>query len=145
LPDTSKNIDLLQKFAEENAGENQTVLAFLRAGALALDHNDKPKAIQFFDEAADYAKATPAFRQLGALLSVQAQLDDGDPAKLSARLAPLTDEKAAWRFSALETEALLALRTGDKAKAKQIFIDLSQDIRVPQSMAARATDILRTL
>jgi hypothetical protein len=145
LPDTSKNIELLQNFAEGNAGERLASLSLLRAGAVALDREDKTKAIHFFDEVAGNAKADPAFRQLGELLSVQAQLDTGDPAALFARLQPLTAEGAAWRFSALENQAYLALRKGDAAKAMQIFTDISQDTRAPPSIAVRASDILRSL
>ncbi|MDR3424011.1 MAG: tetratricopeptide repeat protein [Alphaproteobacteria bacterium] len=143
--DDAKNIDLLQKFAGEYPGSVQADLALLQAGAFAVDHNDKAKAIKIFDQVAADAKANPAFRQLGDLLSVQTQLDSGDPAALSARLLPLTEEKAPWRYSALEDQAYLALRAGDKAKAKQIFTDLSQDARAPQSIGARAADILHSL
>jgi hypothetical protein len=143
--DAATNIDSLQKFAADNAGSGQADLALLRAGALAADKDDKAAAVKAFDQVASDTKADPAFRQLGTLLSVRAQLDNGDPAALSARLQPLTAEDAAWRFSALEDQAYLALRAGDKDKAKQIFTDLSQDARVPEGIAARATDILRSL
>ncbi|MGB9152396.1 MAG: tetratricopeptide repeat protein [Alphaproteobacteria bacterium] len=143
--DAAKGIELLQKFADENPGTHQGDFALLRAGALAVDQNDKIKAIGFFDAVAQDSKADPAFRQLGDLLSVQTQMDNGDPTMLSARLQPLTEELAPWRFSALEAQGYLALRAGDKAKARQIFADLSQDARAPQSIGARATDILRSL
>jgi hypothetical protein len=143
--DAAKNIEALQAFAGKNAGAGLADLALLRAGALAVDRNDSAKAVELFDKVASDAKADPAFRQLGDLLSVRAQMDKGDPATLSARLQPLTAPSAAWRFSALEDQAYLALRAGDKAKAKQIFADLSQNARAPQSITARAADILRSL
>jgi hypothetical protein len=145
LPDTSKNIDALQKFAEEYSKEGHASLALLRAGALALNRGDNSKAIQFFDKVAADVHADPAFRQLGDLLSVQAQMDSGNPAELSMRLQPLVVEGAPWQYSAQEAQAYLALRTGEKAKARQIFIDLSQDSRAPRSLSTRASDILRTL
>jgi len=143
--DTSKNIEALQKFADSNAASNQAAFALLHAGALAADENDKAKAATLFDQVAADTKIDPAFRQLGDLLSVQAQLDSADPATLSARLQPLTEEHATWRYSALEAEGYLALKSGDKDKAKQIFTTLSQDARAPQSIGARASDILRSL
>ncbi|MFA4994482.1 MAG: tetratricopeptide repeat protein [Bdellovibrionales bacterium] len=145
LPDTSKNIEALQKFAEENAKESHAALALLRAGSLALRHNDRSKAIEFFDKVAIDTQADPAVRQLGALLSVQAQLDTGASAELAARLQPLADEDSAWRFSAREMQGYVALRAGDRAQARKIFIPLSQDVRAPRSIAQRAADILRTL
>jgi hypothetical protein len=145
LPDASKSAEALQKFAEEYPKEKHAALALLRVGALALGQDDKPKAIKFFDKVAGDVSADPAFRQLGALLSVQAQLDSGNPAELSVRLQPLAANESPWRFSAQEAQAYLALRAGDGARAKQIFTELSQDARTPQSIASRASDILRTL
>ena len=141
----AKSIALLQKFADENPGTRQADFAFLRAGALAIDENDTAKAAGFFDRVANDAKADSAFRQLGDLLSVQVQLDSGNPATLAARLQPLTEEREPWRYSALEEQGYLAIRAGDKAKARQIFAGLSQDIRAPQTIGARATDVLRSL
>lgn len=142
---SGKSLDVLQSFAAQNKGESQSSMALLRAGSLALNQGDQAKAISFFEEVAGDAKIDPAFRQLGALLSVQAQLDSGDPAKLSERLNSLVEKDAPWRFSARETQGYLALRAGDKAKAEKIFADLSQDAQAPQSLAARASDVLRTL
>jgi hypothetical protein len=143
--DTAKSIDQLQKFADQNAGTNQAAFALLHAGALAIDRNDKAEAAVFFDKVAADTKADPAFRQLGDLLSVEAQMDSGDSAALMQRLEPLTDVQGAWHFSALQDQGFLALRANDIAKARQIFTDLSQDARAPQSISAKATDILRSL
>ena len=145
LPDTTKNIAALQNFVNEHAKERHASLALLRAGALALRRDDKAKAVDFFDKAAADTHADPAIRQLGALLSIQAQLDSGSPADLSVRLQPLLNEDSAWRFSAREAQAYLALRQNDASKAKQILTDLSQDTRAPRSIASRAADVLRTL
>lgn len=143
--DSAKTIDLLQKFAAQNPATPQADFALLRAGAYAADHNNRDEAISLFDQVAKSVTADPAFRQLGDLLSVQLQMDKGDPAALSVRLQPLTEEFAPWRYSALEDQAYLALRAGDKAKARQIFTDLTQDARAPQTIAVRASDVLHSL
>jgi hypothetical protein len=143
--EATKSIDALEKFASENPGTHHADFALLRAGAVAAEQNDKAKATQIFDTVAADENADPAFRQLGDLLSVEMQLDAGDAAKLSERLQPLTQEHATWRFSALEAQGYLALRQGDKEKARKIFTDLSQDLHAPQSIGARATDIVRSL
>jgi hypothetical protein len=143
--DPLKTVDNLQTFASENSGTKEASLALLHAGTSAADKGDKDKAIKIFDIVAHDDKADLAFRQLGDLLSVQLQMDSADPAVLIGRLQPLTEEHAPWRFSALETEGYLALRMGDKVKAKQIFTSLSQEASVPSTMASRASDILRSL
>lgn len=141
----TESLASLEAFAAGIPGSGQGALALLRAGGVAMEQGEKARAIELFDKAAADAKTDPAFRQLGVLFSVQAQLDEGDPAQLSARLQPLTAPGAAWSFSALEAQGYLALRAGENEKAKEIFTALSQDDRVPQSLAARATDILRIL
>lgn len=143
--DASKSMEALEKFAESHKGADLGALGLFRAGAVAADKGDRERAIRLFDQIAANAKADLVFRQLGDLLSIQLQLDTGDAAVLSKRLQPLTVESAPWRYSALEKEGLLAFRAGDKAKARQIFMDLSQDERAPQSISERASDFLRIL
>jgi len=144
-PDTAKSMELFQRAAEKYQGKGHDVLALLRAGSLALSKEDKATAITLFDKVAADEEADSAFRHLGALLSVQVQADDGAPSELMARLEPLAAEDAPWNFSAKETKAYLALRMNDKAKAKELFSYLAKAPNVPQSLALRATDVLRTL
>ncbi|MDD3370493.1 MAG: hypothetical protein PHE27_01575 [Alphaproteobacteria bacterium] len=139
------NTEAYRNFADVHKGESLGSLALLRAGSVALDQNNKAEAIGYFERLASDAKTDPAFRQLGTLLSVQAQLDDGDPETLSRRLDALTADNASWRYSALEAQAYLALRANDKARAEKILTSLSTDRRAPQSLSARAANALRTL
>ncbi len=144
-PEISKNINLLENFAEEYKGSSHAALASLRAGALALNEHDNAKAAATFDKLAADEKADRTLRDLATLLSVQAQMDTGNPEELFARLKPLTADDAAFRYSALEAQGYLSLRKGDKAAAQAIFSRLSQDTQAPRSLASRATDVLRTL
>jgi hypothetical protein len=143
--DTKTLLESLEKFAAENASSKEAAIALLRAGAAAYDADDKAKAIELFDKVSTDAKAYESFRALGSLLSVQAQLDSGDPIKLSQKLEPLTAEGSVWRYTALEMDGLLAIRAGDKDKAKKVFTTLSRDQNAPRSLASRAADVLRTL
>jgi hypothetical protein len=141
--DDSKEIEALETFASKNRGETQSALARLHAAALAAKNGDTKKAVGIYDELAGDTKADPAFRQLADLYSVQAQMDGGDPVALQLRLNPLMADNAPWRYATMETSAFLALHAGDKAKAKQLFIELSQDNGAPQTLAARADDMAR--
>ena len=138
-------ISALQQFSEAHPGSAQSDFALLQAGNLAAQKGDTQRAVQLFDAVANDRKGDDAFRQLGDLLAVQTQLDSGDPAALTKRLQSLTAEDGVWRYSALEDQAYLALRAGDKTKAKQILTDVSQDARAPRTLSARAADLLRGL
>lgn len=141
--DETKEIQALEDFAQRNHGVTQAAFAQLRAASLAAKNGNQDQAIQIYDAVAKDSSVDPAFRQLADLMSVRLQLDTGTPADLQKRLEPLMTEKAPWRYTAMEYSGYLALRAGDKAKAKQIFTDLSQNASVPQSLGVRAADMLR--
>jgi len=140
-----ERVDALQKFADANASMALSDMAVLRAAGAAVDIDDKETAIKLFDKISANKESKTAFRQLGDLMSVQLQMDTGDAATLSKRLEPLTVENAPWRYSAMAAQGYLALRSGDKAKAKSVFTDLSQDARTPRDLSVRASIILRSL
>lgn len=141
----SKQIEALESFAAKNTGETQATFAELHAAASALKAGDQAKATALYDKVAADTGADPAFRQLADLLAVQAKMDDGDPVALQKRLQPLLADGAPWRQTAMEYEAFLALKAGDKAKARQLFTELSQDASAPQSLSARAADMLHVV
>lgn len=141
--DETKQIDALQDFAQKNHGVTQAAFAQFHAAELAAKNGKSDQAIQIYDGLAKDNSVDPAFRQLADLMSVRMQLDVGVPADLQKRLQPLMEEKAPWRLTAMEYSGYLALRAGNKEKAKQIFTDLSQNAAAPQSMGARAADMLR--
>jgi hypothetical protein len=141
--DQVKQIEALQDFAQKNHTDTQASFALIHAGALEARAGDITKAVAIYDGVANDSKADAAFRQLADLYAVEVQLDTGNAAALEKRLQPLLAENAPWRFSAMEYDGYLALRTGDKAKAKQIFTELSQNASVPQSLGSRAAVMLR--
>ena len=63
-------------------------------------------------------------------------------AGLEARLKPLMDGASSWRFSATEITGLLAMRAGDKARARKLYASLAGDGRAPQGVRARAQEML---
>lgn len=137
--DKDKKVAALETFAAANPKASQATLARFRAAAIALKDGKTAEAMAQYDKIAADDDAEPLFRELANLLAVQAQLDDGDPAALQARLQPLLASDAAWRFTAKEYSAHLALRVGDKAKAKQLFDELTQpDAEIPATLAQRA-------
>ena len=64
---------------------------------------------------------------------------------MTKRLQPLTEPGNPWRYSALEITAVLAHRSGDKAKAQEILTGLADDLDAPQALRQRATEMLAAL
>ncbi|MDD3288703.1 MAG: tetratricopeptide repeat protein [Alphaproteobacteria bacterium] len=141
--DRAKQAEALEKFTKENKGESQAIFAKLYAAARAAKEGDNDKAVALYESLSGDEKVEPLFRQLADLLIVQVKFEDKDIAALQARLQPLLNPESAWFFSAKEYSAHLALRAGDKEKAKQMFTELSQETGAPVALAARAGDMLR--
>jgi hypothetical protein len=135
----------LEDFAHKNHATVQAVFAELQAAAMAAKDGQTDEAVALYDEVAHDPKADDTFRQFGELMSVKVQMDHGDPAKLAERLTPLIADNAPWRFTALEYQGYLFLRAGNPTKARQIFLNLSRDATAPQTLSARAGDMLHSL
>lgn len=138
--DPTAQVSAFQDLASTTKETNIAVLARLRA-ASAAKGGDRVVA---FEAVAKDDKVEPLFREYAALLAVQAQMDEGEPAALIAQLQPLMD-KSVWRYSAREYAGYLALKAQDNAKAQELFTALAQDAGTPQPIAARARDMLRFL
>lgn len=143
--DQDKKISDLLAFSEDNKGQSPATMAAFHAASMALKANKKDQAIKIYDSIAANEKAEHEFRQLAELLSVQQQMETGDVGQLQQKLQPLMAANEPWRFSAMELSGYIAVRAGDKAKAKELFTNLTQDASVPQSLSARAADVLRLL
>jgi hypothetical protein len=123
--------------ARESPAGYQT-LARLRAAALKAETGDLPGAIALWDQVAADTAADPLYRDLATLLAVSHGIDTGDPARLSARIAPLTEAGNPWRSSAREAQALIAIRRGQTAEAKRILDGLVADQSAPAGVRERA-------
>ncbi len=124
------------------APDGYRTLAELRSAALKADAGDLAGAAALWDRIAADGSVDPLLRDLATLLWAQRQLDQGDPARLEARLKPLTDPGNAWRALAQEQLALLAFRQGHTDQAKAAFTKLSQDVTAPAGVRSRAAALL---
>lgn len=125
-------------------GAGYSGLAQLEAAALAAKQ-DPDAAAKLYDALAADANVSQELRDLAHLLKVMQLVDRGDPAALSAELAPLSADDNPWRFTARELDALIALRTGDQARATELLTKLSDDAMAPGPIRARAAELLAAL
>ncbi|MDD3182535.1 MAG: tetratricopeptide repeat protein [Alphaproteobacteria bacterium] len=140
-------IAALEKYGADNKGTIQSVFARFKAASAAAATQDQTKeaAIKMYDDLAADSSIDRVYRQLADLISVQLQLDTGDGAALETRLQPLMKDDCVWRFTSKEFAGYLALRLGDKEKAKAFFSELKGLKGVPASIAARSGDVLSWL
>ena len=128
-----------------SAPEGYRTLARLRVAALKADAGDLNGAAVLWDQVAGDAGVDPLIRDLATLVWAQRLIDQGDPARLEARLRPLTEPGNAWRGLAREQLALLDLRQGRTEAAKTALRALSEDITAPTGARNRATALASRL
>ena len=136
-------IEQLRTLAAPGSGGYGLLAAFEEARLLAED-GKRDEAIAAWQRIAD-SSAPSTYRQLATLLSVQYRIDSGDPADLAAELTLLLAPEAPFQALALEMTALIALREGDTATARQRFREIADDPAAPPNARQRATRILATL
>lgn len=129
--------------AQEDDGYG--ALARLHKAAAERRAGNDSAAIAIYQEMAADSSLDSTLRDLAVILLALNSLDTAQPDELIARLAPLTGEDDAWRYSARELTALLLLRKGDTAGARELLEGLSQDIGTPAGMRQRAEELLAGL
>jgi hypothetical protein len=131
-------------FAELSRGapSGYRVLARLHEAGLKARQGATAEAVALYETLARDSAVPPLYRDLAALLAVLHQADSGDPRALADRLAPLAAPGAAFRHSAMELQAVLAERRGDRAEARRLLEALAEDRGAPDGVRRRAGEML---
>lgn len=122
--------------------DGYAALARLQQAAAEQRAGNAATAIAIYGDLAADASLETQYRDLAVILLALNTVDAADPDELTARLAPLTAPDNPWRYSAQELTALLALRKGDTARAREILTALSQDAGAPAGLQQRAGELL---
>ena len=122
-----------------------SVSARLTSAALALQQNDRPKALGIYKAiAADDGVADP-WRDLATIRQTALEFDTLQPQAVIDRLAPLAKPANPWFGSAGEMTALALLKAGRKPEAARLFAAIAADKSVPDTIRGRAVQIAGTL
>jgi hypothetical protein len=129
------------------ADDTYGALARFEQAALKAKAGDAAGAIALYDALAKDGGLSQPLRDVALLQVVMHAMDrpDADAKALSARLEPLIANRGPWRSSASELAGLLALRSGDTAKARERFKSIADDGDAPANVRARATEILAVI
>ncbi|MDH3233147.1 MAG: tetratricopeptide repeat protein [Alphaproteobacteria bacterium] len=131
--------------AAANSGSGYKTMARFQEAALRARKGEARKAAALYDAIAADGDADAILRDLARLLSVMTELDTGKPAELTAKIAPLANGDGPWHHSALELTALLAQKSGNIKRAREIFTRLADDATAPNALRARARALLGSL
>lgn len=141
--DNEAAVAALAEFGEPD-GSYATLATFERARLLA-DDSRRDEALALWAGLATSEAAGPALQGAARLFFVMHQIDDGDPGELRAMLEPLFAVGNGFRPLALELDAILSLREGDRAKARQLYAEIADDLTAPPGLRARAAQVLASL
>ena len=128
-----------------NGPSGYRTLARLREAAAKATGGDLPGALALWDQVSADEGADRDLRRLADLLWVQHQVDAGEPALVEGRIVPLIAPNEPWRPLALECQAWLKLRTGDKAGAAASLREIVAMPAAPNGVKARAAGLLSRL
>ncbi|MEK9671029.1 MAG: tetratricopeptide repeat protein [Rhodospirillaceae bacterium] len=128
-------------------GGGYGLLARFQAARLMADRGDAAGALQAYRAIRVDGGAPDLYKDLADLLAVSLELNagDADTAALETRLARLAVAGNPWRLTALELQAALALKKGDKTAARAVYEALSKDAGAPTQMKQRAAEMLTIL
>jgi hypothetical protein len=127
------------------APDGYRTLARLRAAALKAETGDTAAALAIYDQIAADGGTEPLYRDLANLLYVGHALETGDHAQLAARIAPLTQPGNAWQAPAREMAALVAIKRGNNAEARQHLQALATDAAATPGLRERAQRLVAGL
>ncbi|UUX49359.1 tetratricopeptide repeat protein [Nisaea acidiphila] len=129
----------------QDGNKGYAALASLQQAAALVEAGDLEAAIITYKKLADDTAVPAVFRDLARLLAVTHRIDSGDPTELSREISALANTSGPWRPLAREAEALIALKAGDKSKAREILETLTADAETPAQLRARATELLSAI
>ncbi len=149
LADAQNRDEALQKLAaiSGSAGKGYQTLAIFSEASIKYKAGDKKGAADAYIQLALNTGIDLLYRDLALIYgtSIAMDLEKPDLQTLDKDLQPLTDAGRPWRFSALELQGLIAMQSGDKSKAKNIFDRIAADINAPLGLKTRATRVSSVL
>lgn len=120
-------------------------LARFEQARLLAEAGDTVAAVKIWDEVAASSPPLSTLKDVAALLAAMHLVEDGDIADVKQRLASLAVANGAFRYSAIELQAIVALREGDLTAARAFFQQLVDETDTPNGIKSRSSQILESL
>ena len=142
--DVQKAIESADQLAR-NSASGYAVLSRMIEAALKDRAGDRDESIAMYRSVAADSSAPKELQDAARLLAALHSLEKIEPAELERQLAPLQADRSAWRYSAIELSALMAARTGEAAKARDLYKKIADDPGAPAGLRARAAEMIAVL
>jgi hypothetical protein len=136
-----------EKFAAigREAKSGYRTVSLLNEAGLKARAKDVEGALALYRSVAADGAADPDLRDAATLLGALVAIETLKPTEIDAMLAGLQRDGSAWRFTALEISAVAALRSGNAARARELYTRVADDPAAPASLRARAAEMTKAL
>lgn len=134
----------LQPLANSDRAAVRASALFTQA-AIALQQNDRPKALATYTNIAADDDLPEPYRNLALIRQTSLDFDSIKPEQVIARLQPMAQTGNPWFGSAGELTAMALLKQGKSADAGRLFAAIAADKAVPVSIRGRAVQMAGTL
>lgn len=148
--DKEKSLSILSEIYE-NGSEGMKEFAGIKKAAMIKEKNPLA-AIALYDEIIADSSVDISLRDLAALHATSLLIENSARENLAEqvktidyRLALLAAEGRPWRFSAIELQAIYALKSNEKEKALEKLSALQKNSLTPTPMKERAEKIIAIL
>ena len=138
------SIKALEKIANGNYGV-YSELARIQIADVLFEQNKTQDALNMLQVIADNDELSPKVRNLAALKLASYKIDTASSAEIVALLQPIIDANNSWSPMAQEMVAMVSIKEGDFAKARNIYNDLLQSNKISDNFRNRIQDMLSAL
>lgn len=121
------------------------LLARLREAAVLAQKGDNDAAVVVYNKLAEDNDVPRLYRDFATLMAVMHQVDKISADDAESRLSGLLTADGAWRYSARELMAIVAIRAGRTDRARKLLEANADDPDAPQGVRTRAAQLLATL
>ena len=143
--DNLKTVPARLEALEDANSDALQASALLTGAAIALEGNDRAKAVAKYRELATDDGMPQLYRDVATIRMTALEFDTMKPEEVIARLQPMAKAGNPWFGTAGEMTALAYLKQGQNQKAGQLFAAIAADRQVPDSIRSRAVQIAGTL
>jgi len=138
-------LDAFSALAKDQ-NDGYSFLARFREAGLLSDAKDHASAADIYKSLSANADLPKQYSDLAIVLGALQELDGKTGSSVMGdQLAGILDAKNPWRHSAREISGLIALKNGDRKKARALLKELAEDATAPQGLAQRANEMLKTI
>ena len=147
LAERGDNAGAINAFAAlaGDASTGYALIARFHEAAARAETGDSQGAVAVYDGIVADGGADQIYRDLAALMAAMQLANVASAADIEARLQALLADDNAWRFSARELIATVAVREGRTAAAVADFRTLTEAADAPPGVRARAQQMLNAL